>query len=209
MKTNTSASPVENALDSLNRVALNLHEKSLDDVLTLKGALVWGWHVVDILAYLRLQPERKNFDAWMQDYLNEGEPTLNVDRDAHWDQGRHLSILELLDIFSETDLEILKPDFYQGWTDRTSRCQELRNHVSSIVGGSLNAGQREQLLKLLAVYNRLFHLPVGISLEAAPMWDIFPALFDFIELLFDKSIPEADRFLTELNDCRASLENNK
>lgn len=198
-------SPDQNALNSLHRMARELTDADIRNIADLKGILVWGWHAVDILAYMRLQPARDTFDAWMQDYLHKGEPTLNVQRDAHWDEKRHLSLLELIDIFSETDLPILKPDFYQGWQDRTVRCHELREHIAGIVGGAIAEEQREKLLLLLAAYNRLIHLSAEVSIDVSLVWEALPSLFAFIDMLIDKSSPAGPPMLEALQRCQSAL----
>jgi hypothetical protein len=195
--------PAQNAMDSLRRVAEELGRGR--DVLALKGALAWGWHAAGLLAYLRLQPGRGAFDAWVQDYLHEGEPTLQVERDARWEERERLSFLELLDLLSAPDLPSLKPEFYQGWQDRTSRCQGLRRQVAQIVGQGIGAGQRDRLLLLLAAYHRLIRLPAGVSLETSPIWGAFPALLDLMEALLDRSGPEAGALAEALGRCREAL----
>ena len=94
---------------------------------------------------MRLQPQRKEFDAWIWDYLDEGEPALDVVRDSHWEERQRLSLLELLDILSEVDLLLLKPEFYQGWQDRTERCKTLRRQAAAITGFAIGAEQRDSL----------------------------------------------------------------
>lgn len=205
MNNSGNFSPLENALDSLGRIALELKEKGPGDIAALKGALVWAWQVVDLLTYLRLLPERDNFDPWMQDYLHKGEPELNVERDAMWDEHRHLHLIEILDMFSERDLPILKPEFYQGWQDRTSRCKDLRSRIARLVGASIGAEQRDQLLFLLAVYNRLFHLPATVAVNPAMVRNAFPALLNLIEMLLDKEAAEASSLKQLVNKCRELL----
>jgi len=200
--------PIRNALDSLKRMARELNDAKHDDVFALKGVLLWGWHVVDILVYRRLQPERDTFDSWMQEYLHEGETTFHVGRDAFWDESRYLSPLELLDILSETELSILKPEFYQGWQDRTVRCQELRQHVARLTGSTISEQQRNQLLMLLAGYNRLIRLPAAISFDTDPIWQALPALFDLAEALMDKTSTEASVLLQALGECRTAASAN-
>jgi len=118
---NTEITPSKNALDSLNQVA-NLLAKPIDqDTLAWKGPVSWTWHAVGLLAYSRLQPARQTFDAWIQDFLQEGSLDLDIERDARWEERDRLSFLELLDLLSEVSLPSLKPEFYQGWQDRTSK----------------------------------------------------------------------------------------
>ncbi len=199
-----SITPLQNALDSLQRVAQEL-EQDAEDGIRLKGALAWAWHAVGLLAYLRLQPEADMFDAWVQAYLHEGEPNLVVDRDARWEERERLSFLELVDLLSEELLPILKPEFYQGWQDRTSRCRDLRRKVNSVIGASISATDREQLLLLLAAYHRLIRLPAGVSMETAPVLKAFPALVGLAEMLLDRSAPEADTVFKTLQHCRSAL----
>jgi len=85
-------------------------------------------------------------NAWLWDYLDEGSPELKVDLDAHWEERQRLRLLEILDIFSQVELPLLEPEFYQGWTDRTVRCQTWRRQVVEIVGSGLDAEQRQGLL---------------------------------------------------------------
>jgi hypothetical protein len=202
---NTTVTPLQNALDSLERVAGDLEAPSGDEPLALKGILTWSWHAVGLLAYLRLQPQRHLFDAWLQDYLNEGEAQLQIDRDAHWEERERLSYLELLDLLSEEQLPILKPEFYQGWQDRTSRCHGLRRQMAEIIGGGIGDDQRQQLLLLLAAYHRLIRLPASVELETGQICQAFPALLDLVELLLDTSAPEAEAVQTALNRCKRAL----
>ena len=203
METAGVVTPVQNAIDSLRRIAEELERGR--NALALKGALAWGWHAAGLLAYLRLQPGREAFDAWMQDYLHEGEPALQVERDARWEERERLSLLELLDLLSAPDLPSLKPEFYQGWQDRTSRCQGLRRQVAQVVGQGIGAEQRDRLLLLLAAYHRLIRLPAGVSLETSPIWGAFPALLDLMEMLLDRSGPEAGALAEAVGRCREAL----
>ena len=203
---NTTVTPLQNALDSLERVAGDLEAAGGDQPLVLKGILTWSWHAVGLLAYLRLQTQRHLFDAWLQDYLNEGEPQLQIDRDARWEERERLSYLELLDLLSEEQLPILKPEFYQGWQDRTSRCHGLRRQMVEIVGGGIGDDQRQQLLLLLAAYHRLIRLPASVELEAEQVCQAFPALLELVDLLLDADAPGTDALQTALDRCRKALE---
>lgn len=185
--TGVDVSPEHSALDSLERVAEELERD--DGALALKGALQWGWHALGLLAYLRLQPARSSFDAWVQDYLQAGEPELEVERDGNWEERQRLSFLELLDLLSAADLTILKPQFYQGWQDRRSRCLDLRRRVAFAVGGAIGSAQRDDLLLLLAAYHRLVRLPAGVRLDPAAIRRAFPALLDLALALAGESGP--------------------
>ncbi len=205
MASEITLSPEQNALNSMERLTAEVRRGTPHEVTDLKGMLVWGWHVVDILAYMRLQPARDSFDPWMQDYLHKGEPILNVERDSQWEAVRHLGLLELIDMFSEVNLPILKPDFYQGWQDRTVRCHELREQIAGIVGSSITGEQRKGLLFLLAAYNRLFHISAAVSLNVSEIWKSLPAIFDFIELLIDPAWSMSATFMQLLQKCRKAI----
>ena len=125
-------STVDSALDSIRRMAAELPCAGVD-ALAVKGALWWGWHAVLLLAHHRLRPARDSFDHWFWDYLATGRPDLDVHRDSRWEERQRLSLLELLDILSAEELDILKPEFYQGWQDRTTRCRTLRSMRSLVM----------------------------------------------------------------------------
>ncbi len=205
MGTTNTLTPIGNALDSLEHLNSVLKESSKRGTLAgLKEVLVWGWHAVDVLTYVCLQPNQSLFDPWLQDYLQEGEPGLSVERDARWDERRHLGLLELLDMMSAEELSILKPEFYQGWQDRTSRCQNLRRQVAGILGDSIREEPRQKLLLLLAVYNRIFHMPAAVEIDVAEAWKALPALFDLLKLLA-KSRPNLKPVLNEIAVSQKTL----
>jgi len=197
--------PIANVGDSIERIEREIEARKSDSTLALKGALLWGWHAVALLAYVRLQPHREEFDAWVQDYLEHGEPGLDAERDARWENRQRLSSFELIDLMSEVDLPILKPEFYQGWQDRTSRCQTLRRKVAAVIGTSLNAMQRENLLLLLAGYHRLTRLPAEVRLDPSAVWQSFPVLLDLLEILIGKTASDLSHFSTGVEKCRSAL----
>lgn len=208
MEKTTNINSKLNALDSLKRIAHELDHRQDDkeNPLRLKGVIAWSWHTVALLAYLRLLPGRQLFDAWIQDYLHKGTPDLDVERDARWEERERLSLLELLDILSEKELPSLKPEFYHGWQDRTSRCQWLRGQVHELIGTSISETERRPLLLLLAVYHRLIRLPAGVDLDSTIVVESLPALFALIELLIDQEWPEAEDLQQALNRCRQALQ---
>lgn len=208
MENEVNISPAVNALDSLKRVARELSnwfDVKDNNPLQLKGVIAWSWHAVGLLAYLRLSPGRQLFDSWVQDYLHEGSPELNIERDANWEERERLSFLELIDIFSEKELPSLKPEFYQGWQDRVSRCQWLREQAYQMTGFSLSTDDIKPLLLLLAVYHRLVRLPAGVQVNTEKVINSIPALFDLIEKLIDKEWIEANDLYQALNQCRKSF----
>ena len=205
METNKLVTSAENALDSLERLAAELENGSSNDPLALKGILSWGWHAVALLSYMRMQPHRDRFDAWIWDYLDEGSPELELERDAHWEERQRLSLLEILDIFSEVELPLLKPEFYQGWTDRTVRCQTLRRQIVEIVGGGLGAEQRQGLLTLLAAYHRLLRFPATVAIDVDKVKLETPLLLDFMEALIDSSESRGAELSEALGRCREAV----
>jgi hypothetical protein len=223
-----SVTPEQNALDSLRRFAAELKtgldyrdvKEALAGILPkqvlakarfvspmgLKGPLTWGWHTTAMLVYMRLQPHRVAFDAWVQDYLDTGEPVLDIERDAHWENRKRFTSLEMLDLLSDTDLQMLEPEFYQGWQDKATRCKTIRTRVREIVGGSIGDSQRQQLLLLLAAYHRLVRLPAAVELDVATIRDSLPALFALWELLVDKSSSAAPEMLQAIEQCKMCLQ---
>ena len=197
-------SPVKNASDSLERVAAELTSGAAD-VLGLKAVLAWGWHAIGLLAYARLQPNREAFDAWLDAYLGEGESTLVVERDAWWEERARLSFLELIDLLSEEELPILKPEFYQGWQDRTSRCRGLRRQAVRLIGSAIGEEQRNDLLLLLAAYHRLIRLPVGVSMSAGPVRSAYPALLGLAEMLVAPDADGSRETQEAIRKCREAL----
>jgi hypothetical protein len=195
----------DNALDSLERLAAELEEGGSGRPLGLKGILAWGWHAVALLSYMRMQPQRDRFDAWIWDYLAEGSPELDFERDAHWEERQRLSLLEILDVFSEVEMPLLKPEFYQGWTDRTVRCQTLRRQIVEIIGSGIGSEQRDELLKLLAAYHRLLRFPAAVEIDVDRVMAGLPDLLDFIEVLIDVSGPRGNECLETLGRCKEAI----
>ena len=196
----------DNAVDSLERLAVELESGRLHEPLTWKGVLTWGWHAVALLAYMRMQPNRESFDAWLWDYLDEGSPALEVARDAHWEERQRLSLLEIIDIFSAVELPILKPEFYQGWTDRTVRCHTIRRRVVDIVGRGIDEPQRRGLLVLLAAYHRLMRFPSPVELEASLLEANLGFMLAFLESLIALDGPRGVEILDRLGRCKSALE---
>jgi len=199
----TTISTVDNALDSLKKIPQET--ANAQDPLALKGALYWGWHAVVLLLYHRLRPARDTFDQWFWAYLEAGEPALEIDRDAHWDERRRLSLLEILDMLSGPELSILEPEFYQGWQDRTTRCQTLRRRVSEVIGASLGEETRQDLLLLLAAYHRLLRLPSPVKLDGDALLRALPSLFDLVEMLINSEHEHSPDLLAATAAARRSL----
>ena len=196
-------STADNALDSLKKIPGEFADSQ--SPLALKGALCWGWHAVLLLLYHRLRPARDTFDQWFWTYLEGGETSLETERDAHWDERQRLSLLELVDMLSEAELPILKPEFYQGWQDRTTRCQTLRKRVADVLGASLGEQQRDALLVLLAAYHRLLRLPAPVELDPHALWEAMPALFDLVEMLVDRDHDHSAAILEAVTAAREAL----
>lgn len=205
MQKENLATSVDSALDSLERLAAELDKGPIENPLALKGILAWGWHAVALLSYMRMQPHRDRFDAWIWDYLDEGSPELDFERDAHWEERQRLSLLEILDIFSEVEMPLLKPEFYQGWADRTVRCQTLRRQIAEIIGGGINTEQREGLLILLAAYHRLLRFPAAVEVDVDRVTREMPQLLDFVESLIDSSGSRRAEMSEVVGRCREGV----
>lgn len=195
----------QSAVDSLQRLATELEQGPVQEALALKGPLTWGWHAVAQLAYMRMQPRREQIDGWLWDYLDEGSPGLELERDAHWQERQRLSLLELLDLFSEVDLPLLEPEFYQGWTDRTVRCQTLRRQIAQIVGSGLKLEQRDGLLVLLAAYHRLLRFPAEVTIDVVQIREELPHLLDMLQVLVDPSGPSGAELRELIGRSRAAM----
>jgi len=203
--TDKDLSTVANALDSLRRLERDAARAGLGEPASLKGAVGWGWHAVILLAHARLMPARDRIDAWLWDYLEEGDAALETERDARWTERKRLSLLELVDLLSEESLPLLEPEFYQGWQDRTTRCRTLRGQIGGIVGASIPGAWRDDLLLLLAVYHRLLRLPAPVSFDPGPVVASLPRLLDLVEILVDQSWKEAPDLLESIERCRREL----
>ena len=196
-------STVDNALDSLGRIPAELGRGS--GPLDLKGVLYWGWHAVALLAHHRLRPAQETFDHWFWDFLEAGEPAFDVERDARGEEKKRLRLIEMRDILSSEELPILKPEFFQGWQDRTTRCRTLRKGVTEVIGSSVGQAQRDRLMVLLAAYHRLLRLPSEVISEAGPLREALPALFDLIDALIDRDHDHSTPLLEAVAACRRGL----
>ncbi|MEN8162968.1 MAG: hypothetical protein ABFS37_02470 [Acidobacteriota bacterium] len=196
-------STVDNALDSLGRIPAELGQGT--GPMDFKGVLYWGWHAVALLSHHRLRPARETFDHWFWDFLEAGEPAFDVERDALWEEKKRLSLIEILDILSSEELPILKPEFFQGWQDRTTRCRTLRKQVTAVIGTSVGQAQRDQLVLLLAAYHRLLRLPSTVELESSSLRAALPALFDLTEALIDRDHDHSAPLLEAVAVCRQAL----
>ena len=197
-------STVDNALDSLRRMAAELPPDAADP-LSLKAPLGWGWHAIVLLTYHRLRPARDSFDHWLWPFLETGEPELDVERDAGWEERQRLSLLQILDMLSAENLEILDPQFYQGWQDKTTRCRTLRQRVASVLLTSLDDSTRAGLLRLLAAYHRLLRIPTPVGLDTGAAAADLPALLDLADMLVDRSHDHSAPLLEAIQVCRARL----
>ncbi len=201
-----------NALDSLRRFSEEIAASAEiaagppATATALKGVLWWGWHAVALLAHLRLGAARGEFDTWLWKYLpEEGETAFDVGRDALWEERERLSLLEIIDLISAEDLPILKPEFYQGWQDRKTRCRTLRRQAAEVLGKTIGDDERRGLLLLLAAYHRLLRLPAAVELETGPLVDALPELCGLLEMLVDRSDDEADVLVAAIEECRTAV----
>jgi len=99
----------------------------------------------------------------------------------------------------------VKPDFYQGWQDRSSRCKWLRKQTYDLIGACITDEQRDKLLLLLAVYHRVARLPALVSLEVESILKAFPALLDMAKMLVDINSEKSDILLGAIKKCRESI----
>jgi hypothetical protein len=194
-------SPIENVLDSIQCIEEELQGKELEDPFLLKRILTCGWHAINLCFYVRLQPEQETFDAWVQDYFHSWDREIEVGRDARLEDREHLGLLQVLDLLSEGDLDSLKPDFYHGWTDKLTRCKELRSKVQATTQFSISAMEREDLLYLLAVHHRLSFTPTDTVINVVVAAKKLEILFRTLEALVDSTWEESARMKEILLKC--------
>ena len=197
---------VDNAFDSLGRVARGLQEREDDPLGAAKEALAWGWQAVGLLAYRRLQPLQSRLDDRLREYLHPGEPELDVDRDAWWAERERLSHLELLDLLSEEELSLLEPAFFRGWVDPEVRCRRVRREVVAVLGRGVDEEWRGSLLVLLAAYHRLIRLPAAVRLDPEEVFRVFSALLDLVELLIEPDSEGMGEIREATTRCRRALQ---
>ncbi len=199
--------PLSNAADSLNRAAAGIEALTGGDQFAIKPVLQWTWHALGLVVYSRLREIKDSFDAWFADYFETGEATLSVERDAHWSERNVLGYVELIDLLSEPGLSILRPDFFQGWQDRTSRCRSLREQIQEHLGASIQEKARDDILLTLAAYHRLIRLPFGTQLDVHTQLSAYPKLLDLIEQCLAGGEKDSQPVLSALNGCRSKLQN--
>jgi len=202
---NALVSPIENVIDSLTRITSNLNNRENAEVPAYKGALAWGWHAVRLLFNLRVLPHRNEFDQWVRDFFREGSEEISLKRDLKQGDSSQLGLLQILDFLSESSLDSLNLEFYQGWRDKATRCREIRNKTFGIIVDSINEPVRDQLLYLLAVHNRFSNVPSPIPMDFDSTSRNFPALVDLLSMLWDETWDETRDARRLLEECKAVL----
>jgi hypothetical protein len=197
--------PTANALDSLGRIAWELEAADRENPLAVKGPVAWGFHAASLFFYIRLQPHKGSFDQWVQDYFHGWTAAIDVRKDSRLEHREHLGLLEIIDLLSEVEAESLRLEFYQGWTDKMARCRELRDKVQKLLGTVVSESERMDLLFLLALHNRLTHMPSQTAVETQTAFLKFESLLNLLEKLVDPEWLEAEAMLQALKRCRISL----
>jgi hypothetical protein len=197
--------PTANALDSLGRIAWELEAADRESPLALKGPVSWGFHAASLFFYIRIQPHKGSFDQWVQDYFHSWAPDIDVQKDSRLEHREHLGLLEIIDLLSEVESESLRLEFYQGWTDKMTRCRELRAKVHGLLGMALSDSERLDLLYLLALHNRLTHMPAQTRVETQAAFLKLNSLLNLLEKLVDPEWGDAEGMRQALKRCKTSL----
>jgi len=197
--------PTANALDSLGRIAWELEAADRENPLALKAPVAWGFHAASLFFYIRLQPHKETFDQWVQDYFHSWASDIDVQKDSRLEHREHLGLLEIIDLLSEIESDSLRLEFYQGWTDKMSRCRELRAKVHKLLGLALSDSERLDLLYLLALHNRFTHMPAPTVVETQAAFLKLDSLLNLLEKLVAPEWEDADQMRQALERCRTSL----
>lgn len=197
--------PTANILDSFGRIAWELEVADIENPVSLKGPVAWGFHAVSLLFYIRLEPHKGSFDQWVQDYFHGWAADIDIRKDSRLEHREHLGLLEIIDLLSQVDTESLRMEFYQGWTDKVARCRELRAKVQGLLGAVVSESERVDLLFLLALHNRLTHMPAQTVVETRAAFLKFESLLNLLEKLVDPEWDNAEGMQQALKRCKTSL----
>jgi hypothetical protein len=197
--------PTANVLDSFGRIAWELEAADRENPISLKGPVAWGFHAVSLLFYIRLEPNKGSFDQWVQDYFHGWTADIDVRNDSRLEHREHLGLLEIIDLLSEVEAESLRVEFYQGWTDKVARCRELRAKVHGLLNAVVRESERMDLLFLLALHNRLTHMPAQTVVETQTAFLKFESLLNLLEKLVDPEWDKAEGMQHTLERCKTSL----
>ena len=161
--------------------AQSAHARAGESLADLCAAIDLGIRAVEIRAVVRLQQARDQFPATIGAQLATPDPAIDPKRDAT-ETPKVLSFVDLLDLMSGEDLGCVSLRLHTGWEDRRFSCKRSRVVAREQTGLSLDADEREQLLRLAAYHNRIFRLPPPVLVTPGEVMGAYPALV----ALYDK-----------------------
>jgi hypothetical protein len=160
--------------------ALEAHELSERDLVSLCESLDLGLHAAEILVIQLLQPIKEQFPATIGVLLSLPQPDVDVQRDGI-NVPKALQFHDVIDLLSGEALECVSPGLHRGWEDRRFSCRRSRAAAQGEIGLTLSAEEQEQLLLLAAYRNRLFRCPPPVRVVPREVRAAFPALKRLVE----------------------------
>lgn len=154
--------------------------ESEENLVRLCEAIDLGIRAVEILVVLKLQGVRREFPGSIAMLLESPKPEVDFERDA-LSVPATLTFLDMIDMLSVDSLECVSRKLHHGWEDRSCACRRARARARATLGISLDAGRRDELLKLEAYRNRIFRMPPPVRIVPAEIAEAFPALTWFYQ----------------------------
>ena len=162
--------------------ATQAFEAARGDFGALLSALDLGVRAVELAAIRKLQRISASFPATIQAELEAPPEAVDVARDA-MAAPKSLHFVEVLDLFSDDELDCVGPNLHRGWEDKRPSCLRLRRIARESVGAHVDAASRQALLLLAAYRNRLFRLPPPVKVVVPDVVGAFPVLARLYEML--------------------------
>jgi len=160
--------------------ALEAHEQSDRDLVSLCESLDLGLHAAEILVIHVLQPVTDQFPATIGVQLSLPQPEVDAQRDGI-NVPKVLQFHDVIDLLSGEALECVSPGLHRGWEDRRFSCRRSRATAQEAIGIILSAEEQAHLLLLAAYRNRLFRCPPPVRVIPKEIRAAFPALKRLVE----------------------------
>ncbi|UCD24508.1 MAG: hypothetical protein JSW51_00900 [Gemmatimonadota bacterium] len=155
--------------------ALEARKTATEDLISLCAALDLGLRSAEILTIQKLQPIKDHFPATIGVLLDTPNPEVDTHRDAI-SVPNSLQFTDIVDLLSAEELECVSPGMHRGWEDRRFSCRRSRVSAQEVIGVSLDANERDQLLLLAAYRNRIFRYPPPIKVNTHDVVTAFASL---------------------------------
>jgi hypothetical protein len=136
-----------------------------------------------LLVLDRIRQRAGSYPSSLQTLLSRPEPDVQVERDAALDAADFLGWRDGIDLLSQQTLPCVAPRLHRGWQDKRQSCRQARRITHDAVGFSLDAEQRDGLLRGLALRNRVFVAPPPARLSAAELRASLRVLVELTERL--------------------------